>query len=92
MDTNQSLLRLEVTLVVMALVWLAVMASIVVAWAHILRKAGYSAWWVFIGFVPVANIVMFFVFAYTRWPVEDAAAHPAFPQAPAPHLPPNRRR
>lgn len=39
------------------------------AWAQILRKAGYSPWWALVGFVPLLNLVMFFVFAFARWPI-----------------------
>jgi len=34
----------------------------------ILRKAGYSGWWCLLGFVPIVNIVMFWVFAFAEWP------------------------
>jgi uncharacterized membrane protein YhaH (DUF805 family) len=34
----------------------------------ILRKAGYSGWWCLIVFVPLVNIIMFYVFAFADWP------------------------
>jgi uncharacterized membrane protein YhaH (DUF805 family) len=34
----------------------------------ILRKAGYSGWWCLLGFVPIVNIVMIWVFAFADWP------------------------
>jgi uncharacterized membrane protein YhaH (DUF805 family) len=34
----------------------------------ILRKAGYSGWWCLLGFVPIVNIVMVWVFAFSDWP------------------------
>ena len=40
-----------------------------VAYIRIIQKAGYSGWWVLVGLVPVLNLVMFLVFAYSRWPV-----------------------
>lgn len=40
-----------------------------VAYATIIRKAGWSGWWVLVMFVPVINLVMLFVFAFTEWPV-----------------------
>jgi len=42
--------------------------------AVILRKAGYSAWWVLIALVPLLNIIMLWVFAFARWPVEERNA------------------
>jgi uncharacterized membrane protein YhaH (DUF805 family) len=34
----------------------------------ILRKAGYSGWWCLLGFVPLVNIIMLWVFALASWP------------------------
>ena len=34
----------------------------------ILQKAGYSGWWCLIVFVPIVNIIMFYVFAFADWP------------------------
>jgi uncharacterized membrane protein YhaH (DUF805 family) len=34
----------------------------------ILQKAGYSGWWSLILLIPLANIVMFYVFAFADWP------------------------
>jgi uncharacterized membrane protein YhaH (DUF805 family) len=36
---------------------------------RVLHKAGYSGWWVLIGFVPVVNLVMLYIFAFAAdWP------------------------
>ena len=35
----------------------------------VLQKAGYSGWWSLIVFVPLVNIIMFYVFAFANWPV-----------------------
>jgi hypothetical protein len=50
--------------------WLVGMAIFGVPVAMVLRKAGYSPWWVIIAFVPPVNIVMLWVFALSRWPIE----------------------
>jgi hypothetical protein len=34
----------------------------------ILERAGWSKWWIILFFVPLVNIVMLWVFAYSRWP------------------------
>jgi hypothetical protein len=39
----------------------------------ILRKAGYSGWWVITSPIPIVNIVMFWLFAFARWPLEERA-------------------
>jgi hypothetical protein len=40
----------------------------------ILKKAGFSGWWVIASFIPFVNVIMFWVFAFARWPIEDRAA------------------
>ena len=40
----------------------------VVPLVKILRKSGYSGWWILIWLVPIANIVMLWVFAFSDWP------------------------
>jgi uncharacterized membrane protein YhaH (DUF805 family) len=59
--------------VVVALVYLAIAVVSIVAWVKILSKAGYSGWWILVGVVPVLNVVMFLVFAFSDWPVLRAA-------------------
>jgi uncharacterized membrane protein YhaH (DUF805 family) len=60
------------------LVFLAVYAVffIVIVWAYvrIIRRAGYSGWWILIGLVPLLNVVMFFVFAFKEWPIQRELA------------------
>ena len=41
-----------------------------VAYIQIIRRAGYSGWWVLVLFVPLLNIVMLLVFAYKEWPIQ----------------------
>lgn len=41
----------------------------IIATVKIVTKAGYSGWWVLMAFVPVANVVMFLIFAFSKWPV-----------------------
>jgi hypothetical protein len=43
----------------------------IVAWVKIISKAGYSGWWVLIGFVPLVGAIMFLVFAFSKWPVQQ---------------------
>jgi hypothetical protein len=38
---------------------------------QIIHKAGYSRWWILIWLVPIANIVFLWIFAFSRWPLED---------------------
>lgn len=41
-----------------------------VPYVLIIRKAGWSGWWILVAFVPVVNLVMFLVFAFVEWPVQ----------------------
>jgi hypothetical protein len=36
--------------------------------ANILHRAGRSRWWTILAFVPLANLIGLWVFAFTRWP------------------------
>jgi energy-coupling factor transporter transmembrane protein EcfT len=53
---------------VVLIIELILVVAFVIAWVKILAKAGYSGAWVILGFIPFVNIVMFFVFAFSRWP------------------------
>jgi uncharacterized membrane protein YhaH (DUF805 family) len=35
---------------------------------HILHRAGYSGWWVILQLVPLVNLIMIWVFAFSTWP------------------------
>lgn len=56
---------LSIMLIVMTPIWLAIIWATV----RIIQKAGYSGWNFLWYFVPLVNIVMFFVFAFGEWPV-----------------------
>jgi len=38
---------------------------------RIVSKAGYRGWWALVIFVPVLNLIMLWVFAFAKWPVEQ---------------------
>lgn len=44
-------------------------ALAIAAAVSVVRKAGYSGWWVLGGLVPVAGVVLLFAFAFADWPV-----------------------
>ncbi len=43
----------------------------------IVSKAGFSGWWCLLLFVPVANIIAPWIFAFSEWPALDR--HPITP-------------
>lgn len=55
-------------------VYLAILVLFVVGYVKIISKAGYSGWWVLIALVPLVNMVMFLVFAFSEWPVHRELA------------------
>jgi energy-coupling factor transporter transmembrane protein EcfT len=48
---------------------LAVILAIIPAW-KVVAKAGYNGAWSLLIFVPLVNIVMMYVFAFSEWPKE----------------------
>jgi hypothetical protein len=39
--------------------------------ATILGRLGYSKWWTIMFFIPLAQIIALWAFAYSRWPIVD---------------------
>jgi len=53
------------------LVVAVVLAIYIIPAVNIVQRAGYSGWWVLVTLVPLVNIVMLWVFAFSRWPALD---------------------
>jgi hypothetical protein len=53
--------------------WLIVIVCIAMMYPYvrIVQRTGYSGWWILTMFIPVVNFVMFWVFAFVRWPAVD---------------------
>jgi putative effector of murein hydrolase LrgA (UPF0299 family) len=60
--------------VVGLVVFLVMLGVFTWPYVRIVQKAGYSGWNILWMFVPVANLVMLFVFAFAKWPIEDKVA------------------
>ena len=56
------------------IIFLVGLCIVFVPYVMIVRKAGYSGWWAILGFIPLVNLIMLWVFALVRWPVEQRAA------------------
>jgi hypothetical protein len=50
------------------LIFLAIIAVFLIPAARIVSKAGYSGWLGLLWLIPIANIVLLWVFAFSRWP------------------------
>ena len=57
--------------VVGLLVFVVILGVFTWPYVRIVQKAGYSGWNILWMFVPVANLVIIFVFAFAKWPIED---------------------
>jgi hypothetical protein len=55
-------------------IFLVMVAVFIIPYVKIIKKAGYSGWWVLTMFIPLLNFIMLWVFAFARWPVEERAA------------------
>jgi hypothetical protein len=52
-----------------AIVYLAILVLVIIAWWKIASKAGYGGAWALIMFVPFVNFIFFLIFAFSKWPV-----------------------
>jgi hypothetical protein len=48
-------------------------AIAVIPFFQIFRRTGRSGWWALLMFIPIVNIVVLWVLAFTRWPALDRA-------------------
>jgi uncharacterized membrane protein YhaH (DUF805 family) len=62
---------LAVFWLVAALMFLGLCVLMIAVNWRIAAKAGYSGAWSLLMFVPVVNIIMPVMFAFSRWPIED---------------------
>ncbi|MGA2037037.1 MAG: hypothetical protein ABSH04_05570, partial [Acidimicrobiales bacterium] len=56
------------------IIYLVMLVVSVLAAIQIITKAGYSGWWFLVSLVPVVNYIMFLVFAFSKWPIEQRLA------------------
>jgi hypothetical protein len=56
--------------------WLIILiyvAIIIVPCWRIVSKAGYPGAWSLLALVPLVNVILLWVFAFVRWPIERAS-------------------
>jgi isoprenylcysteine carboxyl methyltransferase (ICMT) family protein YpbQ len=51
-----------------AIIVLAIVIFFYLPLWNIIRKAGYNGWWILIVFVPLVNVIMWWLFAFADWP------------------------
>lgn len=40
----------------------------------VFRKAGWSGWWFLLLVVPLAGLILLYIFAFKKWPIEQTGA------------------
>jgi hypothetical protein len=48
-------------------------AAVVIPFGQLLRRTGLSRWWILLSFIPIINVVALWIFAYCKWPIDNAA-------------------
>ncbi|UQX87887.1 DUF805 domain-containing protein [Jatrophihabitans telluris] len=65
-----------ITLVIALLaIYVAVVVVLIWAYVRIIRRAGYSGWWILAGLVPLLNVIMMLLFAFKEWPIQRELAY-----------------
>lgn len=82
MDQHQLNALSGIVLILMPIIFLVIMAVLVIPYWFIWKKAGFSPWLSLLMFIPMVNLVMLYVLAFTQWKVVPA------PQPVLPYYPP----
>lgn len=86
MNPNQ-LHALQAMMVVMPIFILIAAAVMLIPWWFIYKKAGFSSWLCLLMVIPIINLIMLYVLAFTDWRVPPAAPR-SLPYQP-PYYPPS---
>lgn len=88
MDQQQLHALSGIVLILMPIFVLIFMAILLLPYWFIWKKAGFSPWLSLLMFIPLVNLVMLYVLAFSEWKVVPAP-QPAFAYyPPSPTLPP----
>lgn len=52
---------------------IVLIATPILVFGPVVKKAGFSRWWSLLLIVPVINLIMVWVFAFMEWPAEKNA-------------------
>lgn len=47
-----------------------VVVLVVLIFGTVVKKAGFTRWWSLLLFVPIVNLIMIWIFAFSKWPTE----------------------
>lgn len=57
-------------LAVLILLYVVLLVFFVWCYVRIIRRAGYSGWWILMALVPIGNLIMLGFFAFKEWPIQ----------------------
>lgn len=77
-DTDYTALGVIGGLTVLLFV-IAMVVVMMIPYFRIVQKAGFNGWLCLLMLVPLVNVVMLWMFAFTTWPVEQEAQRAAAP-------------
>ena len=49
--------------------YVVLIAFFIWCYVRIIRRAGYSGWWILMSLVPIGNLIMLAFFAFKEWPI-----------------------
>lgn len=92
MDQTQ-MHALQAMLIFMPIFMLVFAAIMIIPWWFIWKKAGFSSWFCLLMILPLVNLVMLYVMAFSEWKVmpvaQPAQGYPYPPSAFPPAQPPS---
>jgi uncharacterized membrane protein YhaH (DUF805 family) len=82
-------------LAVLIVLYVALIVFVIWCYVRIIRRTGYSGWWILMSLVPIGNLIMLGFFAFKEWPIQreltylrQHAAMTGLPGYGTPHPPP----
>jgi hypothetical protein len=87
MDPNQLREIQGIVLILMPIVVIVFAAVMIIPYWFIWKKAGFSPWLSLLMFIPLVNLVMLYVLAFSQWKVVPAP-QPSYAYYPPSALPP----
>jgi len=88
MDQQQLNALSGIVLILMPILFLVFMAVLVIPYWFIWKKAGFSPWLSLLMFIPLVNLVMLYVLAFSDWKVVPAPQPVLAYYPPQPTFPP----
>jgi len=57
-------------LAVVIVLYIVLIGFVVWCYVRVIRRSGYSGWWVLMALVPIGNLIMLGFFAFQEWPIQ----------------------